>query len=123
MTRAIPLVLFLFLASCGANPLSLLTGGGPNVAANVQAGRTNAQTVGQTGITDQRVSAEQTGAVEQSTGSTAVRTERVDRVEVQVRNDTPAWVIILLVVGWLLPSPGEIARWVRGLFSRRHITE
>ncbi len=32
----------LLLAGCGG-PLSLLTGGGPNVAANVQAGQTNLQ--------------------------------------------------------------------------------
>jgi hypothetical protein len=113
------LVLLLLLGGCGANPLSLLTGGGPNVAANVQAGRTNAQTVGTATISDQRVRAEQVGPVEQSTGGTAVRTERVERVEVQVRNDTPAWIIILLVMGWLLPSPGEIARGVRNLFRRR----
>jgi len=113
------LILCLFLAGCGANPLSLLTGGGPNVAANVQAGRTNAQTVGQTAITDQRVSAEQTGPVEQSTGGTAVRTERVERVDVQVRNDTPPWIVILLVVGWLLPSPGEMARGLRKLLRLR----
>ena len=33
------------LSSCGKIP-SILTGGGPNVAANVQAGKTNNQTLG-----------------------------------------------------------------------------
>lgn len=40
MIRA--LAVLLLLAGCGG-PLSLLTGGGPNVAANVQAGQTNRQ--------------------------------------------------------------------------------
>ena len=41
------------LASCGPlSPLNLLTGGGPNVAANVQAGETNTQTIGTTEVTD-----------------------------------------------------------------------
>ena len=47
------LLLLLLLAcistvGCSKGPLSLLTGGGPNVAANVQAGKTNTQTIGQT---------------------------------------------------------------------------
>jgi hypothetical protein len=37
----------MLLSSCGKIP-SFLTGGGPNVAANVQAGKTNSQTVGTT---------------------------------------------------------------------------
>ena len=36
----------LLLASCGSGPLSFLTGGGTNVAANVQAGAENNQTIG-----------------------------------------------------------------------------
>ena len=86
----------------------------PDVAANVQAGRTNAQTVGQTQVTDQRAEVSG-GRVEQSTGATQVRTERVETVV--VRNDTPPWVVLLLVLGWLLPSPGEMARTIRGWFG------
>lgn len=45
-TLRLPLALsaLIFLTSCGGlNPISLLTGGGPNVAANVQAGAENNQ--------------------------------------------------------------------------------
>lgn len=104
------------LVSCSPSPLSILTGGGPKVAANGQAGRTNAQTVGQAVVTDQRIDAPQAQRVEQSAGNTRVRADQVERVTV---NETPPWVIIFALIGWLLPSPGEIARKVRGLFKRR----
>jgi uncharacterized protein HemY len=47
-----------------------------------------------------------------------VQTNRVNATEVQtvVVNEVPAWVILLLVVGWILPSPGEIGRIIRGWF-------
>ncbi len=37
------LAIFLLTAGCGALPLGMLGGGGPNVAANVQAGKENTQ--------------------------------------------------------------------------------
>lgn len=97
---------FIILAGCGG-PLSLLTGGGPNVAAQIQAGKENTQ---------------QAVAVQQQTEvgrdivqqTNPVVADQIKEVNIQ---QTPIWMIILLVLGWLLPSPNEIARWIRGLFG------
>lgn len=110
------------LPGCGASPLSLLTGGGPNVAANVQAGRTNSQSIGQTIIADQRMTAPQARRVEQSAGETGVRADRVERVTV---NQASPWLIIVALIGWILPSPGQMGQWLGGqlLPARRKKTQ
>jgi hypothetical protein len=105
--RVLLLVALLALSGCGG-PLSLLTGGGPNVAANVQAGKENTQ---------------QAVAVQQKTEAgrdiiqktNPVEAENIEEVTIQ---QTPMWMLILLILGWLLPSPNEIARWIRGLFKK-----
>lgn len=44
---------------------------------------------------------------------------QADRVETVVVNEIPTWVILLLIVGWLMPSPGEMWRTIRqGIFRR-----
>ncbi|MDE4059783.1 bacteriophage spanin2 family protein [Phaeobacter gallaeciensis] len=97
---------------------SAALGGGPRAAANVQAGRANAQVLGQSQITDQRLGdATQARTIEQSAGETGVRAEAVQSVT--VRNEAPVWVWLLLIAGWVLPSPGEIARGIRGLFIKK----
>jgi hypothetical protein len=102
------LLLVILLAGCGASPLSLLTGGGPNVAANVQAGKENTQqAVGQQTRTDAG-----RDVIQQSS---PVIADQIKEVNIQ---QTPIWMIVLLVLGWLLPSPNEIARWIRGLFRK-----
>jgi predicted small lipoprotein YifL len=106
--RVLLLVALLALSGCGKGPLSLLTGGGPNVAANVQAGKENTQ---------------QAVAVQQKTEAgrdiiqqtSPVVAENIKEVNIQ---QTPLWILVLLILGWLLPSPNEIARWIRGLFKR-----
>jgi hypothetical protein len=106
--RFLLLVALLALSGCGGGPLSLLTGGGPNVAANVQAGKENTQ---------------QAVAVQQKTEAgrdiiqqtSPVVAENIKEVNIQ---QTPLWILVLLILGWLLPSPNEIARWIRGLFKR-----
>jgi len=99
---ALPLV---FLTACGG-PLDLLTGGGPNVAANVQAGRTNSQTVGTTENLQQKIVRPQARDIRQSKDTNKVQSDSVSSITI---NEIPAWVILLLVIGWLFPSPGEIA--------------
>jgi hypothetical protein len=103
------LLLILLLSSCGKSPLSLLTGGGPNVAANTQIGKTNTQTVGTTTNVAPTVSVRPQGridSVDQSTKTTTV-------------NEIQPWILILLVLGWLLPSPQEIFRSIASLTKRR----
>jgi hypothetical protein len=102
-------------ASCGANPLSLLTGGGPNVAANTQVGRTNTQTIGTSRLTEQTLVRPQADTIQQVGGDTAVQ---ADTVQTVVVNEVPVWVILLLILGWLCPSPNEIGRYIRSLFGK-----
>ena len=114
--RRVILILTLFVASCGSSgPLSLLTGGGPNVAANVQAGAENTQ----------QVVANQT---ETTAGRDVVTSERqveASRVEtVTITNDrVPPWVLLLGLVGWLLPTPSQMGegmgKAVMWLFRRK----
>ena len=98
------------MPSCSKGPLSLLTGGGPNVAANIQAGKTNSQTIGTTKIVEQKTESGDIKSVDAK-----VSAESVEKVTV---NEVPPWVILLLILGWLLPSPNEIGRWITKLFTR-----
>jgi hypothetical protein len=98
------LIGMLSLAGCGSNPLSLLTGSGPNVAANTQVGKENSQVIGlDTSVRPQ------------------IRTKDVQEL-VQDNSTTTnttldPLLIILLILGWLAPSPSEIARSIRDLFK------
>jgi hypothetical protein len=102
------LLLVILLAGCGASPLSLLTGGGPNVAANVQAGKENTQQA----VANQTRTDAGRDVIQQSS---PVIADQIKEVNIQ---QTPLWMLILLVLGWLLPSPNEIARGIRGLFRK-----
>lgn len=110
------LALFSALASCGG-PLSLLTGGGPNVAANVQAGKTNSQTIGQTNVTEQKLVRPQARSIEQSTGATRVRSERVETVVIQ--EQVPAWIWLLMAAAWVLDSPMRWPGQIMAAFKRQ----
>jgi hypothetical protein len=104
------------IASCSASPLGLLgMKSGTNVAANTQVGKTNSQTLGKTTNSEQTLSFDTADRVFQTTDTSRVKTERVENLTV---NETPMWVILLLILGWLLPSPNEIGRWISSLFSR-----
>ena len=110
------LVLALFLSGCSQIPSFLMGGGGgPNVAANVQAGKTNSQTVGTTNNSDQEVVVETlTGDLKQSNDTNKVNTDSVENINI---NEIPPWVLILLVLGWLAPSPQEMGRGLLTLIS------
>lgn len=110
------LVLVLFLTGCTSlSPLSLLGGGGgPTVNSNAQIGKENRQSV---------VSVEQTEEV--TAGRDVVQTEIVKEVEtgtvenLDITNtNIPPWVILLLILGWLLPTPTEIVRSIGDFFLR-----
>ena len=109
------LILVLLLSGCSAlNPLSFL-GSGVNTAANTQAGKQNNQTIGTSTVQElgtQTVTSEKVN-------NSQVQTNRVNANDVQtvVVNEVPTWVILLLVVGWLMPSPNEIGRIIRGWFG------
>jgi F0F1-type ATP synthase assembly protein I len=42
--------------------------------------------------------------------------ENVDKVTI---NETPIWMIVLLIIGWILPTPNQIAKSILGLFKRK----
>jgi len=100
----------LLTAGC-SNPLDLLTGGGPNVAANVQAGKTNNQTIGTTKVTEQKLVRPKARDIRQTADTTRVKAESADTVIV---NDLPVWVwvvaILLFIVGWVTDTPATIVR-------------
>ena len=109
------LILVLLLSGCSAlNPLSFL-GSGVNTAANTQAGKQNNQTIGTSTVQEFGTQTAQAEKVNNSQGQTT----RVNATEVQtvVVNEVPTWIVLLLVLGWLFPSPGEMGRIIRGWFS------
>lgn len=100
------------LASCGsigasvaATAVKAAVGGGGGPSLDAQIGQNNTRTV-------------QLGYSESITGDKVVKNVEAQRVDKVINQDIPPWVLLLLVLGWLLPSPGEIARWIRGLFKR-----
>jgi len=100
------LLCILFLSSCSKLP-SLLSGGGTNVAANTQIGKENTQNVGvNTSLRPQlRVEAPVETVVQDT--STTKNTE-IDPL-----------MLILLILGWLAPSPNEMGRGILKLFRRK----
>lgn len=93
-----------FLSSCGLSSLGILSGGGggPTVNSNAQIGKENKQAA---------VSFEE----ETNAGRDIITTTKeveagvVDSLQI-LNTNIPPWVILLLILGWLLPTPTEIAR-------------
>ena len=92
------LALILLLSSCGLT--SLLPTGGTNVAANTQIGKENNQ-----------------GVITTNNRDTSIRPQlRPKNAEEVVQNNTvknteiDPFMLILLCLGWLLPSPAEMGR-------------
>lgn len=104
----------MILTSCsGLNPLSFLTGGGPNV--NGQIGATNNQGLN-VNTAAPSVSLKpnaRVDTIDQSQGGV-----KADRIEKVVNNDNSILLIVIAILGWLAPSPKEMARWVRELFKK-----
>ena len=87
--------------SCSSGALGILTGGGPNVAANTQVGKTNTQTIGTTNNVEQRLEVGVAERINQANDNNKVK---ADAVQTVVVNEVPVWVILLLLLGWLLPD-------------------
>ena len=115
------LILVLFLSGCGLSTLGLLGGSdGPTVNSNAQIGKENRQSV---------MSVEQTEEV--SAGRDVIQTEIIKEVETGavgsldiINTNIPPWVMLLLILGWLLPTPTEIGRGIMNfiltLFGRKN---
>ena len=109
------LCLILLLSSCsGINPLSLLGGGGgPTVNSNAQIGKENKQAV----VTYEE---EQSN----NAGRDVITTEVIKEVETGTVEDLrisntniPIWVILLLLLGWLLPTPTQMGHGLYRLLT------
>lgn len=119
ISRALLLICITFITSCGpagAVKMLLAGGGGPKIAANTQAGKTNVQAVGKTAITSVKNVRPQARTIEQSSGETGVRAEAVQSVT--VNNEASPWVWLALIV---VAFVGGVfaADNIRGLTARR----
>ena len=103
----LPLLLLLCLSSCGSIPF--LNGGGPSVNANVLAGKENTQQV----VAQQNRQDAGRDIIETEI-TKEVETERVEKLEISNTN-IPPWVLLLLLLGWLLPTPSQIGSWFGNL--------
>jgi len=103
------ILLTLLLSSCGLT--SLIPTGGTNVAANTQVGQENYQ--GVTTNVDRSVK-----PVLRPEGP--VETVQQDNSTTNISEVDPL-LLLLLVLGWLAPSPSEIGRGILKLFRRRRI--
>lgn len=98
-------------------PLSLLTGGGPNVAANTQVAKTATQTIGNSTATgDQKIENSSGHMVQIQEQQTKLTAENVDKVTI---NETPIWMVLMLILGWVLPSPQQIANTIISFFRKK----
>ena len=110
------LVLFLFLSSCGLTSLLPFGGsGGPTVNSNAQIGKENRQAA----VTFEE---EITAGRDVVQTTKEIETGSVETLEI-FNTNIPPWVIVLLILGWLLPTPTEMARgfmnFVLRLFGRK----
>lgn len=64
---------------------------------------------------DQKIVRPQARDIRQSQDTNKVQ---ADRVETVVVNELPPWILLLLILGWLLPSPGEMGRAIFNIFKR-----
>jgi len=109
------LVLTLFLSGCGLSTLMSLGGsGGPTVNSNAQIGKENRQSV---------MSVEQNTTAGRDVVTKEVETGSVGSLDI-INTNIPPWVMLLLILGWLLPTPTEIGRGIMNfiltLFGRKN---
>ncbi len=102
------LLAFTLTVSCSnLNPLKLLTGSGPNVAANTQIGKNNNQTVGVSSTNAPSVSVRPNARVDTVDQST----------ETVINQQLPTWVwivaVILFIVGWVTDTPATFMKNLR----------
>lgn len=116
------LIMAVLLSGCSMlSALAPSLGGGTNVAANTQVGKENNQTgvvVGE--VKTNKIEANDIGKLTQSEQAVEAKDS-----EINIQN-IPPWVMILMLLGWLLPSPGEIYTGIKkemgaffGLFRRK----
>ena len=116
--QAMLLAFILAVTGCSSiNPASAVLGAinpaKPMLAVDTQVGDKN-QTLGNN--TNDKIEVSDSG------GPVSVTSNKVkqsfDQVEkVIIQEDVPMWVWLLCIIGWMLPSPGEIYREVKSYFT------
>lgn len=102
------------LAGCSAvSSLVGLTSGGPDVAANVQAGKTNTQTIGQTNNQEFKVVRPTARKISQEDAFASVEAEAVQSITI---NDIKS-ALAGVVIGWILAKVGSFIN----SFRRRYV--
>jgi hypothetical protein len=101
------LALVAALSSCSKLSSLIPLGGGTNVAANTQIGKENTQTIGINNSTRPVIRPEGPVDTVVQDNSTTKNTE-IDPL-----------LLLLLIVGWLAPSPSEMGRGILKLFRRK----
>ena len=97
------LCLILLLSSCGLTSLPFFGGGsGPTVNSNALVGKENTQQV----VAQQTT---QEAGRDIVTQTKEVEAQSVDDITIKNTN-IPAWVLLLLILGWLLPTPSQMGR-------------
>ena len=91
---------------------SVVGGSTPGVSANVQAGAENKQAVVSS---DKKTTIRANNGASVDSSQSQVKAGSVSKVTI---NQTPLWIVLLLIIGWVLPSPNEIARWFYRLFKK-----
>lgn len=103
------ILLITLISSCSQIPSFLFGGGGPNVAANTQVGKENYQGVTTNIDRSVRPVLSPEGpveSIEQDNSTTNI-------------SEVDPLLLILLVLGWLAPSPSEIGRGILSIFRRK----
>ena len=88
---------------------------GTNVNANAQVGKENTQQV--VGQQDNTKIEGKNVNVSQKENDSSINTSKVDSL-IQNNTNVPMWYLLLLVLGWLLPSPQEIWNGLIGSIER-----
>lgn len=97
------LCLILSVSSCGLTSLPFFGGGsGPTVNSNALVGKENTQQV----VAQQTT---QEAGRDIVTQTKEVEAQSVDDITIKNTN-IPAWVLLLLILGWLLPTPSQMGR-------------
>ena len=101
------LCLILLLSSCGLTSLPFLGGGsGPTVNSNAQIGKENTQQV----VAQQTT---QDAGRDIVTETKEVEAKSIEDLTIKNTN-IPVWVMFLLILGWLLPTPTQMGQ---GLYT------
>ena len=104
-------LLIIMLSAC--SPLGMLTDNTiPDI--EVQAGKTNEKTVGVKADEFTVSKVEETVTAETIVEDTKVGI--IEAKEVSIDERVPFWIWLLMIIGWLLPSPQEIWKGLGSLF-------